>query len=300
MVGVTGLVISGGYLLLRVCDRYQCELDVRVGELTSSSDKRGAAIVAARPAASALVWPFASQRARLLGGDEPKNLQARFLQAGLYHPIAVSIFFTVKVSLTLVPLIACPILHWQGALKTGPAILAACGVVLCGQLLPSLWLEARIRSRHTALRRSLADFLDLMIVCLESGLSLEGTIQRVSDELRTAHPMLAGELSTVQRDIDLGTAIPNAFRRFADRSGFAGIRSLSNFLRESQRFGTELASALRLHSEMLRNQREQSAEESAQKASVKILIPTLLLILPAVFVVLAGPAWIQIQAAFSK
>ncbi len=118
--------------------------------------------------------------------------------------------------------------------------------------------------------------------------------------MRLAHPLLAGELSIVQRDIDLGATVDSALRRFGDRSGFDGIRTLSTFVRESQRFGTELADALRLHADMLRSQREQVAEETAQKASVKILLPMLLLILPAVFVVIAGPAAIQIQQAFSK
>jgi tight adherence protein C len=139
-----------------------------------------------------------------------------------------------------------------------------------------------------------------MIVCLDSGLSLQGTILRVSDELRIAHPTLAGELEIVERDMALGAAVDVALKRFADRSGFEGIRTMSTFVRESQRFGTELADALRTHAEMLRYQRAQAAEETAQKASVKILLPVLLLILPAVFVVLAGPAAIQIQAAFSK
>jgi tight adherence protein C len=139
-----------------------------------------------------------------------------------------------------------------------------------------------------------------MIVCLDSGLSLQGTILRVSEEMRIAHPTLAGELEIVQRDMALGATVDVALKRFADRSGYEGIRTMSTFVREAQRFGTELAEALRTHADMLRYQRAQAAEETAQKASVKILLPVLLLILPAVFVVLAGPAAIQIQAAFSK
>jgi tight adherence protein C len=169
-----------------------------------------------------------------------------------------------------------------------------------GMTLPAVWLDRRIRHRQQLLRHAFPDFLDLMIVCLESGLSLPGAIQQVSDELRIAHPTLASELNIIQREIDLGFSVDSSLRRFAERSGFEGVRTLGTFIRESQRLGTELADALRQHAEMSRAQREAAAEEVAQKASVKILLPTMLLILPAVFVVLAGPAAIQIQKAFSK
>jgi tight adherence protein C len=111
------------------------------------------------------------------------------------------------------------------------------------------------------LGRSLADFLDLVMVCLDSGLSIQGALQRVSDELRIAHPVLAGELSIVQRDIELGATIDMALRRCADRTGFDGIRTFGTFVRETQRYGTALSEALQIHAETLRTQREQAAEE---------------------------------------
>jgi tight adherence protein C len=222
------------------------------------------------------------------------------MHAGIYSPVALSWFFAAKLVLMVAPPLVGCLAGWWGLVDDRMGLLVGCTTGGCGLFLPSLWLERRIRERHLSLRRSLADFLDVMIVCLESGLSLPGAIQRVSDELRVAHPLLAGELSIVQREIELGATIDAALRHFAERSGYEGVRTLSTFVRESQRFGTELVEALRLHADMLRSQREQAVEETAQKASVKILIPTLLLILPAVFIVLAGPALIQIHEAFSK
>jgi tight adherence protein C len=162
-----------------------------------------------------------------------------------------------------------------------------------------LWLDKQVARQHLLLGKSLPDFLDLMIVCLQGGLSLQETIRRVGDELRLAHPTLAFELSIVQRDTDLGASIEQALKRFAARSGYEGVRTLSTFIREAQRFGTNITEALRSHADMLRSQREQVAEESAQKAAVKILLPTMLLIFPAIFVVAVGPALIQIQQAFA-
>ena len=167
-------------------------------------------------------------------------------------------------------------------------------------ILPSFWLDHRIAARHLQLRRSLPDFLDLMIICFDGGLSLQGAIQRVSDELKVAHPILAGEMQTVQRDVEIGATVEGALRNLAERTGLDNLRTLSTFVRESLKFGTEISDTLRQHADMLRNQREQAAEAQAQRAAVHILLPTLLLILPAVFVVVAGPAAIQINETFSK
>ena len=94
-----------------------------------------------------------------------------------------------------------------------------------------------------------------MTVCLEGGLSLQETIRRVSDELRIVHPALAGELSIVQRDIEIGATVDQALKRFATRSDYEGVRTLSTFIREAQRFGTNITEALRSHADLLRSQR---------------------------------------------
>lgn len=228
-----------------------------------------------------------------------ETLQARLAKAGIYSTSSASTFVGVRTVLMVAPIatgaFGVGLLHWPMEFSIGASAVAAA----CGWLLPKLWLDRAIKSRHILLRRSLPDFLDLIIVCLQGGLSVQETIRRVSDELRLAHPVLAGELSIVQRDIELGATVEQALRRFAIRSDYDGVRTLSSFVRESQKFGTQLTEALRLHAEMLRLQREEAAEERAQKAAVLILLPTLLLIFPAVFVVLVGPALIQIQEAFA-
>ncbi|WP_428304119.1 type II secretion system F family protein [Lacipirellula sp.] len=245
---------------------------------------------------------FVGRLASLLPSTESGagSLQARLAKAGIYNPTASSTFLGVRALLTITPptvaIGGALFLHWS----TTFSLAAGCLAAAAGWLAPGLWLDRVVKDRHTLLRRSLPDFLDLMIVCLQGGLSIQETIRRVGDELRIAHPILAGELSIVQRDVELGATVEQAFRRFAARSDYEGVRTLSTFVRESQRFGTQLTEALRLHAEMLRLQREEAAEEMAQKAAVTILLPTLLLIFPAVFVVLVGPAVIQIQEAFGK
>jgi len=304
-LGVFGLVFSTGYLLMLLLDRRQAELEARLrgintpGFLAEIASRRGEL----RPVPGSMTAPkWLGMFSRLLpeGHAERQHRQKLLFQAGIYSPAALSTFFGVKLTLMVVPPLVGLLFGWSGIFDAHLAVLWGCIAGGIGMVLPALWLEGRVRKRHCVLRRSLPDFLDVTIVCLEGGLSLNAALQRVGDELQIAHPVLAGELNIVQRNIAVGATIDTALRRFADRSGYEGIRTLSSFVRESQRFGTALADALRSHADMLRSQRELLAEETAQKAAVKILIPTLLLILPAVFVVLAGPAAIQIQQAFSK
>jgi tight adherence protein C len=121
----------------------------------------------------------------------------------------------------------------------------------------------------------------------------------VTNELEVAYPILAGEMAVVQRQIELGASPDLALRNFAERSDLGSLLSLSTLLEQARRFGTSLTEALRTQAEMMRYQREQLAEELAQRAAVKILFPTLLFIFPAIFVVLVGPAAVQLAATFS-
>jgi len=220
--------------------------------------------------------------------------------AGLFSPKALPLFFIVRLIAMFVPLAAGLVAYYFGLIDRFTDLVLCGSLSAFGFIAPSLWIERRTSHRQMTLRRALPDFLDLMIVCLESGLSMQGAVKRVGNEINIAHPTLGAELATVERDMTLGSAVDVAFRNCADRTGLDVVRTLSTFINHSRRFGSELVDAFRSYADMLRYEREQRAEEQAQKASVKILLPMLLLILPAMFVVLAGPAAIQIQQAFSK
>jgi tight adherence protein C len=154
--------------------------------------------------------------------------------------------------------------------------------------------------RQTAFRRALPDAMDVMVICLEGGLSLPGAMKRVAGELRTAHPILAAELAIVEREIELGMSAGEALQHFAGRADLEEIRGLASVITQTERFGASLVRALRVHADTLRTKRIQYAEEMAQKAAVKILIPTVLCIFPGIFIVLLAPAVIQIIGALSN
>lgn len=161
-----------------------------------------------------------------------------------------------------------------------------------GYLLPNLWLAHRIKVQKKALEKGLPDALDLLVICVESGLTVDSAIQRVGQELSVAHPRLSQEFEITHMETRVGLARSEAMRNLARRTGSLPLQALSTMLIQSERFGTSIANALRIHAESLRVTRQHQAEEMAAKASVKISFPVVLFIFPAVLIVLGGPALI--------
>jgi tight adherence protein C len=238
---------------------------------------------------------------RLFPNDqrERSRMQARLMHAGIYAPWATGVFLTVKLLLIGAPPLVALLIAELGFYDPNKALLFGGLAGGLGIILPGLWLGRRKARRQALLCRSLPDLLDLTVACVQSGLSLEAALQRVTDELALAYPLLAGEMAIVQRQIEMGATPDLALRGFAERSDLSALFSLSSLIEQARRFGTSIVDALRAQAEMLRYQREQRAEELAQKAAVKILFPTLLFIFPAIFVVLVGPAAVRLYEIFS-
>jgi tight adherence protein C len=292
-------VAASTYLLMAMADPYWLRVRSRVRDL-QEQDRSEHGTSAAVASSAQPTW--SSGLAAWIKAQSSSNgqLLQRLAKAGAYQPGAVTRYLGARLALTAAPLGLAICLALLGFVRMDAALLVGCFGGGLGSLLPGLWVDRLAARRRIKLRIALPDFLDLMIVCLEGGLSLQESVRRVGNELRLAHDALAFELSIVQRDMELGATVDQALKRFAARSDYEGVRSLATFIREAQRFGTNITEALRGHADMLRSQREQMAEESAQKASVKILLPTMLLIFPAIFVVLVGPAAAQIYHAFGS
>lgn len=160
---------------------------------------------------------------------------------------------------------------------------------LVGYMLPAMWLKSRIKRNQMALTQGLPDALDLMVVCVEAGLTMDAAMQRVGQELLIAHPAISREFGIAHMETRVGLARAESLKNLAQRTGNAALASLSSMLIQAERFGTSIAQALRIHAETLRINRQQIAEEQAAKASVKMSFPLVLFIFPATFIVLAGP-----------
>lgn len=230
--------------------------------------------------------------------EERTRLQTRLVHAGLYGKQAMVVFLGLKVFLMFAPTVLGVVAGTIGlvTMQTGLLVGACCAIA--GMIGPSFWLDRRKSQRQTCFRRALPDALDLLVICLEGGLSLSGALRRMAGELQTAHPVLGAELHIVQREIQLGRTTGDALRKMGERADLEEIRSLASVILQAEKFGASLAKSLRVHSEMLRLKRMQQAEERAQKAATKVLFPTVLFILPAMFVVILGPAIIHVMKIF--
>jgi tight adherence protein C len=256
-----------------------------------------------KPQPRALAAFFTRLGAKLFADKESQlgPVKQQLLQAGYYAPQTLSLFLGVKLALMLgLPLLAAAIPYLVGAVSFNKAIVISFSATGIGMIAPGLWLERQVAKRHRILRHSLPDALDMLVLCLEGGVSMAAAFQRVTSELKIVHPVLGAEMSIMQREIQLGLSAGEALKKMAERCGLNEVRDLASVWLQSERFGASMVKALRTHAETGRQERQQQIEELAQKATVKILFPTLLCIFPAIFIVLLGPAAFQMAALFAK
>jgi tight adherence protein C len=231
-------------------------------------------------------------------GWEDSNLRIRFMNAGYHSPSAPVLFFAAKVLLALVFPALLALYFGVGAaagIKPVVVLSSLVFVAALGYFLPNAWLSRRIRNRKREIFESFPDALDLMTVCVEAGLALDAALARVGEEMRLRSRTLADELHLINLEMRAGSSRERALRNLALRTGVEEIDSLVALLVQSDRFGTSVADALRVHSDGLRSKRRLRAEEAAAKVPVKLLFPLLLFIFPALMLVLLGPSFISIS-----
>jgi len=225
------------------------------------------------------------------------SIQEQLVHAGFDSPMAPAIYATARVfSLVLFPLVALIILP-PATIFQGFVI--GVSAAFFGLLLPVLYLTRTVRKRRERIRRSLPDALDLLVVCVEAGISLDAALLRVAKDMVYVHPELSRELLIVNRKTNAGVTREAALRGLWDRTGVEEVRSLVSSLIQSEKWGTSSSRVLRVSAETLRRKRRFAAEKKAATAPLKMLIPMALLIFPALFVVILGPAVMQIVGAFS-
>jgi tight adherence protein C len=241
---------------------------------------------------SPLAWLVRPTKAEELSG-----MRGKMQQAGLRNPHALEVLLGMKVILAVgLPLLFVEINGRLPAPLEFPLNLAI-GVWLCGggYMLPSLWLRSKIASRQRLIAHALPDAMDLMVTCVEAGLGLDAAIARVSQEIVLASPVLGSELNLTYLEIQAGIRRADAFRRLADRTGVEELRGLSAMLIQTEMFGTSVAPAFRVHADGMRIRRMQKAEERAAMVAVKMTIPLILCILPALMAIVMGPAVVAIM-----
>lgn len=227
--------------------------------------------------------------------QELRRLAERLQQGGLRGERTVTTFLGAKVLLAVSGLAA--FLWFTSHRGTGlePGMFGSVVAFAAGFYLPDGWLSSRTRSRQTSIERGLPDALDLLVTCVEAGLGLDSAVQRVADEVLLAWPVLGRELRTTFLEIKAGIPRVQAFRRLASRTGVRDLKSLAATLTQTETFGTSVASALRIQAEAIRVRRMQRAEEKAAYVSVKMTLPLIACILPSLFAIIMGPAFLSVM-----
>ena len=233
-------------------------------------------------------------------GNRTTALRTRLALAGYRQPSALLYFTGIQLVLVAALALACGAIAVVGGAAWKGALLWTASGGAAGLVLPTFALSSRVARRQQNLRHAMPDVLDIMVLSVEGGASLNAAISWASEEIRSVHPILGAEMMLVQREMQLGLSAGEAFRSLADRCGIPEVRDLAAALLQSERYGASIAKTLRAYADAARQERQLWAEEVAQKASVKIIFPMLLCIFPAIFIVLLGPAAMQMSKLFAR
>jgi tight adherence protein C len=239
-----------------------------------------------------------------LGKDKEKrkisDLRLTLIQAGFRYTNSVAVFYGIKAICTMVlPLCYLSYVMWTSKVTTMNLSIAL-GMATLGYYLPNYLLRRTLNKRQNRIDKALPDVLDLMIVSMEAGLSLQSTLNHVADEVLRISKDFYRELRITNAELRTGIPRVNALKNLGERTGVQSVKSLISLMIQSEKMGASIAQSLRTHADFVRVQRAQRAEELAAKLPIKILFPTLFCIFPAIFIVILGPAALQIYHVLLK
>jgi tight adherence protein C len=240
---------------------------------------------------ASILRPFA-RLVKPAPGEELSRINQKLVHAGFRTENAVEILLGIKL---LLPIIIIIILwqidsHLEKPLDLPPAIAVAFIGIAFAFFLPNMWLGSKIAARQQIIGDALPDSMDLLVTCVEAGLSLDAAMARVAAELELVAPVLAVEMKQTLLEIQAGVRRSDAFHRLSTRTGVEDLRTLSAMIIQTEMFGTSVSRALRVHADGMRTKRMQRAEEKAAMVAVKMTVPLIMCILPSLFAVVLGPA----------
>jgi tight adherence protein C len=290
-VAIFLLIASGGLLLF-----YRATMLQRISAVVTPRTAQGGLFrrLQRRVSVGGVVQRF--ERVMPKSQAEVSVVQQRLIRAGIRSDSAVNVFYGAKVA---VPLALCLLVMLSGVSRFGPFFVYALALGL-GYLAPDFWLGRKIKKRQKRIRLGLPDVLDLLVICMEAGQSLDQATARTSEELDRAQPEVSDELGVVVLEQRAGRPRSDAWKNFAQRTQVDSVRNLTAVLVQSEKFGTSIAKTLRIHAETLRTERRQKVEEEAAKTTVKLVFPLVFFIFPSIFLVALGPAVLVIMESFHK
>jgi tight adherence protein C len=287
------LLLASGGLLLFYRDAALKRL-TKVTSFPAPSGWRRLRPARSRTAVSGFISSFEKVLPRTM--TEVSVIQQRLIRAGYRKSGAVRLFYGLKV---VTPLFLVALATLTGAYEYGPFFVYSLALAL-GFLLPDFVLGNRIHNRQLEIRLGLPDALDLMVICIEAGMGLDQTIQRVAEELSISRPEISEEFVAVNLEQRAGRPRAEAWKNLAERTDVDAVRAMVATLVQADQYGTSVAKALCVHAETLRTRRRQQVEEQAAKTPVKLVFPLVFFIFPSLFVVALGPAMIKMMEGFAS
>jgi tight adherence protein C len=228
--------------------------------------------------------------------ESARVLRKRLLQAGIFEASAVAKFFVIRavlaVGIAAAIFFLVPIIRPTGN-STFWLLVIAGGVF--GYVGPSIYIDKRIKKRRQEHREGFPDFMDLLVVCADSGLPIEAALDRVAREFGDAYPSLAVNIHMTNLEIRAGRTLADALERFADRVGLEEVRAFVTLISQSIELGSNITQALRVYSDDMRHKRLSRAEEKAYALPAKLALPMMVCIFPVLFVVILLPVFVRLQ-----
>lgn len=305
------LVLSGcGLAAMGVAGAVQGRGDIKRRTMAGLADAPSPAPAGARPvnaraeAQASLHRLVGFIETTFSGGDphEKKLIRLQLVQAGFFDQRAIAYFFAARLGAAFAFAVAAFLLAplvWSEPTMAN-RWMAAGGLGIVGYFAPNFYLRRRIAKRIDQHRMGFPDFMDLMVVCAEAGLSMEAAIERIARELVEGYPSLAENLYMVSLEIRAGKAFTDALERMGERLGIEEASMLATLLQQSAELGTSLSQSLRVYSEEMRNKRMSRAEEKAYALPAKLVVPLTLFVFPILIVTLMYPAVVRMMDVFGS
>ena len=226
--------------------------------------------------------------------DEMKVLRRRMIAAGIYDPRAVAYFFLGRTLLAvgLAILLFC----FAPAAPGSPVLWLYMGAAgIAGYIAPSMYIDRRIKARKAEHQSGFPDFMDLLVVCADAGLSMEAALERVGRELGDSYPSLTANIHMANLEIRAGRTMSEALEHLGDRLGVEEARSFATLIQQSAELGSSITDALRVYSDDMRHKRLSLAEEKAYSLPAKLAVPMMICIFPVLFVVILLPVIVRLS-----
>jgi tight adherence protein C len=298
------LMMSGLVFLAAATLTFSVMAMIRV---RNSVKRRASGLTSADPTVNARSLRYASAKAaqRLIDyttqyygsgtdGGDVRNLRRRLIQAGFLDPRATALFFIARIALAIALAGACfMLLPSIMELKREMYWLIVWVSCIAGYFIPSVYLDRRINSRRNEHRAGFPDFMDLLVVCADAGLSMEAALDRVGRELGDSYPSLSSNIYMATLELRAGRTLSETLEQFAERLSLDEARSFATLLQQSAELGSSLTDALRVYSDDMRHKRLSLAEEKAYSLPAKLSVPLMLCIFPVVIIVIMLPVFVR-------